>query len=208
MKIPPPRLKLFFAKKAPVCVIIRRGPSRYSQMVIWNTETDEITEGQWVRGKVDFLTLNSTGTHAALGIMGGRARTPYEDQYAIFCRPPYFTALEVYVRGLCYTWTAFLPNDQVVRSGGFDAGRTKGYATSKCPFTEPVITDYSEVSRDHRWVIDGANQVGIGKDHRGRKVIVDSGCIYIEEGETRRLVYDASQTRFSEVVAPDWAKDW
>jgi hypothetical protein len=140
--------------------------------------------------------------------MGGRPREPYEDQYAIFCRPPYFTALEVYVGGLCYAWTAILPNDQVVRSPGCAAGRKMGHVTSKCPFVEPVITDYSEVSVHHPWVIDGAHKIEIGKDHRGRKVIVDSGCIYIEEGETRQLVYDASLTKFSNVIAPDWAKDW
>ena len=49
---PPCRLDLAFAAKAPLAVILRRGPSRQVKMIVWNTRTDAFTDGEWWRGRI------------------------------------------------------------------------------------------------------------------------------------------------------------
>jgi hypothetical protein len=40
------------ARDAPVAVIFRRGPSRWTAVVPWHLETDEVTVGDWLRGRL------------------------------------------------------------------------------------------------------------------------------------------------------------
>jgi hypothetical protein len=208
MIIPPPRLKLFFAKKAPVCVIIRRGPSRYSQMVVWNTETDEITEGQWVKAKVDYLTLNSLGTHAAIGMTArGRTTNQYLN-YAVFCRPPYFTALEVVFGNPCTGYLGFTPEDKIIKGYNKHSDELMVNATSVCPFEFFSFTSTDQFSLNQYHHIDGSKQKAEGFDQKLRKVLVEDGCIYAEIHQEFRLIYDSNPSRFKPIITPEWAKDW
>ena len=51
-KLPNCRLFPIFAREKSVCVIFRRGPSKWTQLILWDTETDEITNGQWFKGRI------------------------------------------------------------------------------------------------------------------------------------------------------------
>ncbi len=48
----PCRVTGVMAAQAPVCVLLRRGPSRWTQVVRWDTVTDEFEPGQWIRARV------------------------------------------------------------------------------------------------------------------------------------------------------------
>jgi len=48
----PARLFVLLARKAPVGVILRRGPSDWVQMIHWNTKNDLFTPGQWFHGRI------------------------------------------------------------------------------------------------------------------------------------------------------------
>lgn len=47
------RLHVILARKAPVGVIFRRGPSSWVHLVKWNTDTDTFEHGQWFHGQID-----------------------------------------------------------------------------------------------------------------------------------------------------------
>ena len=49
---PPPRLFVIMARDAHVAVVIRRGPSSWSQLTLWDTDRDLFTEGSWFRGRI------------------------------------------------------------------------------------------------------------------------------------------------------------
>jgi hypothetical protein len=40
------------ARNAHVALVIRRGPSSWSQLTLWDTDRDLFTEGSWFRGRI------------------------------------------------------------------------------------------------------------------------------------------------------------
>ena len=46
------RLYALLARKAPLAVVFRRGPSKRVLLVLWRTDTDEFVEGQWLKGRI------------------------------------------------------------------------------------------------------------------------------------------------------------
>jgi hypothetical protein len=52
MKAIAPRLFGIVARNAPVIALMRRGPSRWTQLIRWDTENDRFEEGQWVHARV------------------------------------------------------------------------------------------------------------------------------------------------------------
>lgn len=50
--IPPCRLHVLLARRAPVAVIFRRGPTKWVQIIRWDTEKDIFEAGQWFHGRI------------------------------------------------------------------------------------------------------------------------------------------------------------
>jgi hypothetical protein len=48
----PARLFVILARRAPVGVIFRRGPSPWVQLIRWDTEHDRFEHGQWFHGRI------------------------------------------------------------------------------------------------------------------------------------------------------------
>ena len=46
------RLFFIFARESPIGVIIRRGPTRWVQIIRWNTATDIFEPGAWFHGRL------------------------------------------------------------------------------------------------------------------------------------------------------------
>jgi hypothetical protein len=47
-----PRLRVVFARRSPVAAVFRRGPSRWTLVLRWDTRTDELTAGDWLHGRL------------------------------------------------------------------------------------------------------------------------------------------------------------
>jgi hypothetical protein len=196
---PPARITGYFAKAAPVCIIGRRGPSKWTQFIRWRTDTDEFEPGQWIKGKIDYLTLTSDGRYAAVGIM------VEPQQHSIICKPPYFTALEVWILDLCVHAIGFTEDDHIICD---PADESIVHATNTCPFERVSNVIGNRVVRfnyDHDYVIKGGQ---IGYDQQERRVQFSEGKIYALDSEEPRLLYDTNPNRFEPVEAPSWATEW
>ena len=103
----PARIDGLLARDTNVAVIFRRGPSKRTQLLRWNLDTDEIVPGQWIGGKV--YTRRCDLSHDGALLVGAftnysqsqaRQRSqrgdPDFDSWTAVSRPPYFTALAIW----------------------------------------------------------------------------------------------------------------
>lgn len=116
MSTVPARVFGIVATEAPMVVLFRRGPSKLTQMLTWNLETDEITPGQWIRGKVFIhrcdLSPDGQLLVAAISNYSADKNREAAEQYGLasyatsfwtaVSRPPYFTALALWFMGPSY----------------------------------------------------------------------------------------------------------
>jgi hypothetical protein len=70
------RLAVLFARDEPRAVILRRGPKRHFRLIAWNTETDEFTPGQWMKGVIRLFDLSPDGSKLIYWAAQYHARAP------------------------------------------------------------------------------------------------------------------------------------
>ena len=73
MKRIAPRLSVLFASEAPVCVVLRRGPTKVVQAVVLNRANDKFKPGPLFKGRIfaDRSGLSPDGRHMIYFAMGG-----------------------------------------------------------------------------------------------------------------------------------------
>lgn len=105
----PCRLAVFLSRRAPVGVILRRGPSAWAQLIHWDRTSDRFTPGQWFRGRVyerrcdlspdgrlfvyfaaKYGAARRGSRHGVDGVDG------VGETWTAISRPPYFTALALW----------------------------------------------------------------------------------------------------------------
>lgn len=94
------RLFVLLARKAPIAVVFRRGPSKRVLLVRWNLADDSFEAGQWLKGRVyeRRCDLSEDGERLIYFAANYRARHPLQTWTAV-SRPPYFTALALWQKG-------------------------------------------------------------------------------------------------------------
>jgi hypothetical protein len=107
------RLFVYLARRAPVAVVLRRGPTDWARLSIWHTDTDRIEHGQWIKGRVyeRRSDLSADGTLFAAFVRQSGNRNRGADTWIALSRPPFFTALAVWFVGGTYHTGAFFPAD-------------------------------------------------------------------------------------------------
>ena len=105
---PPARLHFLLARRAPIGVIFRRGPSKWTQLIKWNTDTDSFEPGQWFRGRLyeRRCDLSPDGTRLVYFVSKINERTLKDDEYTYawtaVSNPPHLTALALWPKGDCW----------------------------------------------------------------------------------------------------------
>ena len=120
----PSRLHVIFAREANVGVVIRRGPSKQTRLILWNTSTDEFVPGQWIKGRVyeRRCDLSPDGKLFVYFALDGHWKGPTGGAFTAVSRPPYFTAIGLWPQG--HTWQGgglFVKNDLVWIDGDSDS---------------------------------------------------------------------------------------
>jgi hypothetical protein len=95
------RLFVIFARDASAGVIFRRGPSKWVQLIHWNTAKDIFTPGQWFKGRIyernsDLSPDGKLMIYLAYKPFNQRANPSYGDRWTAISKPPYFTALALW----------------------------------------------------------------------------------------------------------------
>jgi hypothetical protein len=103
--LPPCRLHVILAAAAPRAVILRRGPSTWTQLILWHTDTDTFEYGQWFHGRLfgPDSALSPDGSLflylAAKWKLAGYADPVYTHVWTAISKPPYLTALALWPQG-------------------------------------------------------------------------------------------------------------
>lgn len=100
----PARLFVLLAGEAPVGVIFRRKPTKWTQLIKWNTATDIFELGQWFKGRVHVLSsdLSPNGEfllYLADKYSNSTTNPDIGNVWTAISRPPYFSALALWPRG-------------------------------------------------------------------------------------------------------------
>ncbi len=91
------RIKMLHARKANFSVIFRKGPAKWTQLLKWNTETDEIIEGQWFKGSF-YPEKSDLSPYGNYLIYFAAKFKDENDKYAwtAISKPPYLTAVALW----------------------------------------------------------------------------------------------------------------
>lgn len=97
----PCRLAVFLSRRAPLGVVLRRGPSTWAQLVLWDRTTDRFTPGQWIHGRVyerrcDLSPDGRLFVYFACAHGPRRGDPNVGECWTAISRPPYFTALALW----------------------------------------------------------------------------------------------------------------
>lgn len=102
----PARIYGIIAPKAKRVVLFRRGPSQHTLQLVWDLETDKVTPGQWIKGRVfvERSDVSPDGRYLVTAIsnytrMQGDSPLWF---WTAISRPPYFTAIAFYESTGCY----------------------------------------------------------------------------------------------------------
>ncbi len=103
VKLPPCRLFMIMAREAPRAVIFRRGPSKFVELILWHTDTDEFIRGQWFKGRIYERSADLSPDGSKLIYFAAQI-TPEtwaagEDRWTAISKPPYLTALAFWMEG-------------------------------------------------------------------------------------------------------------
>jgi hypothetical protein len=116
----PARIFFILARNAPTAVVFRRGPSKWVQVLKWDTDKDTFEAGQWFHGRIyerrsDLSPDGSMLLYFAQKIEG---RTLHDVEYTYawtaVSKPPYLTALALWPKGDCWHGGGSFQDDQTV----------------------------------------------------------------------------------------------
>ncbi len=118
----PPASRLFpvFARTAPQAVIFRRGPSDWTRLILWHTDTDEFEPGQWFKGRVfeRRSDLSPNGEKLIYFARKTNWHTLHDEEYTrawtAISRPPYYTALALWPKGNTWHGGGLFVDDRTV----------------------------------------------------------------------------------------------
>jgi hypothetical protein len=92
------RAYVILARKAPVGLIFRRGPSNRVLLIRWDLERDTFEFGQWLRGRIYERRCDLSPEGDLLLYFAANWHKPFQSWSAV-SRPPYLTALALWPKG-------------------------------------------------------------------------------------------------------------
>lgn len=157
--MPRTTLTLFFARDVGQAVILRRGPSQWTRMILWHVDTDQFDLGQWFKGKVyghDFAPDGKAFIYNAEKYQAFRYQQK-RYQWTALCKPPYFTAFALLSIGTVYqsTWEVmFRSRTQILYTGQVNPEPTQDRGRLPRLFKLEPYTE-AEPMLFQRWRRDG-----------------------------------------------------
>lgn len=192
----PCRLFVITARSAPLAVILRRGPSDWYHLILWNTRTDAFTNGAWIRGRIyeEKCDLSSDGKLFLYFILqGNRHRTSYTHAWTAVSRPPWSTALALWPQGTTYGGGGRFTGDRSLTVRTYDPPQAH-------PDHPPRGLKVRSGNPDCR--------VSASIDHDGRLIHVRAGRLYRRTAFAETEIADFNSLSPAPMRAPAWAYQW
>jgi hypothetical protein len=114
------RLFPILARKAHHAVIFRRGPSRWVQLIKWNTDTDVFESGQWFHGRIYERRCDLSPDGSLLIYFAQKISTrslkdkEYTSAWTAVSKPPYLTALALWPQRDCFSGGGLFQSDKAL----------------------------------------------------------------------------------------------
>ncbi len=156
----PPRLHVLLAAKAPIGIVIRRGPSKQYCTLLWDRKTDTFTLGQWLKGRIyeHRCDLSPDGKHFLYFAMNARRHRQGPACWTAISRTPYLRAIALY--GDEETWLgggAFLNDKTYYVNGGvfFHTLRESKEVVMKKPDSNAKVISIEEAATLSKYPMTG-----------------------------------------------------
>jgi hypothetical protein len=195
------RLFVIPARDEPVAVILRRGPSRWYHVILWETRRDVFTHGAWLEGRIyeEKCDLSPDGRLFVYFVhQGSRAGTAFTHAWTAVSRPPWLHALVLWPQGMTYGG-----------GGRFTGPRTIWGVSEKgthpdFPFRGLQIADAPPEPRPPTNIVPEADWSG--HDHAGHVIFSRQHVLYRRTKREDTIVADFSNLEPDPQPAPDWAR--
>jgi hypothetical protein len=127
-----PRLYFIVARDAPLAVVFRRGPTKQVELLTWDLRSDELTPGQWLKGRIyeRRCDLSPKGDLLVYFAAKWEAHEITEGSWTAVSRPPYLTALALWFNGDMIFGGGLFDSDQQLR---LDVGSGRPSGDFKLP---------------------------------------------------------------------------
>lgn len=210
---PAPRIDAIVAREAPIAVVFRRGPSRLTQLLTWNLETDEVSPGQWIRANVYTrrFDLSPDGRYL-VGCFTDYSQwrknradadgSPSSHNWTAVSRPPYFTAIALWFSFGGGNW---LSNRHLMLSSGIDFSPEQQAPPKSIKVTQRRWGSYEAIWED-RLEASGWLATSLFKTKMGRTKRPISDTL----SDLKTLLFDGSiesvgaMKRLFDAVLPRW----
>lgn len=172
----PPRCRVLAARDAEVAVVLRRGPTDWVRLSLWDTATDAVEHGGWMRARVPWRRCDlSPDGRLFVALVADQARRgdgPAEehdvtrDTWVAISRPPWWHALALWFNGTMWDFGGFFPDARscTVLGGMPDVGDVPAWFDTDAAVPEPHPGPaWTDVTVPHnRRVRDGWSEVQPG----------------------------------------------
>lgn len=203
MTMPSCRLFVIPARDAHKAVILRRGPSKWYHIILWDTKRDQFEEGAWFKGRIyeEKCDLSPDGQVFVYFVhQGNRARTTYSHAWTAVSRPPWLHALTLW------------PDTDTYGGGGRFTGdrrlQIRGAADETHP-DHPVFRQLQVFSGSpelHSSTDEISGTDWSGRDHAGRVIFTRGGKVFRQEQSGENEIADFTDRVPDPQPPPVWAK--
>jgi hypothetical protein len=165
----PARIFVILARKAPVGVIFRRGPSKQVQLIKWDTLHDRFEYGQWFKGRIYERRSDLSPEGDKMIYFAANNKKPYRSWTAI-SKPPYLTALALWPKGDTWGGGGLFRDKQVIflnhgfpHESNLAPGFKIPFKTHILPLGSPLFLGEDQTVYRTRLLRDGWKLVEEGK---------------------------------------------
>ena len=206
-----PRLHIEFAAGSSMAAILRRGPTEWTRLLLWDTATDELTAGSWFHGRIyeDSCSISPDGTlfsYLAAKHSGNFGEEAC-DSWTAISKPPWLTAIAFWPQiGTQGIGTEFVDDSTLIIS--------HPHWDELLP-RAPLPDGFKVLSK---FTGRGAPEQSLPKRaksnaqfHNNRGIDQQNRAFEYEDGKLARngeMIADLSKMKPEPERSPEWARSW
>lgn len=190
------------ARDEPIALILRRGPSAWYHLILWQTRRDVFTHGAWFHGRIyeEKCDLSTDGNLFVYSVHKGTgAGAKFTHAWTAISRAPWLHALVVWPQGTTYGGGGKFTGPRTLW-GVSPRGTHPDFPFPKDRFQ---IADHPPVIDVNRPDIDGAEWSGT--DQQGKIIYTRGHVLYRRNHRKDEVVADFTDLKPDPKPAPEWA---